>query len=190
MNKLLVSIIVVNCNGGLVFRNCLESLDRIVYPTLELVIVDNGSFDESLEIVDRFFSKRKNVKVLKNSKNVGFAVANNQGFEISKGKYILLLNNDTKVPPNFLDKMVEKMEIDRNIGVLQPKIRLMDKKNILDNAGAFITRIGFLKHHGFMEKDREEFNMERLVFSVKGACLLARRKAIESAGGLFDPDFV
>ena len=126
--------------------------------------------------------------MIKNKTNLGFAPANNQGVRLAKGKYVLLLNNDTKVNPDFLSKMVSRMEKDASIGVIQPKIYLMDKPGYLDNAGSFLTRIGFLEHWGFGEKDAPEFTDEKDIFSAKGACMLIRREVIDKVG-LFDDDF-
>lgn len=183
IKKPLVSVIIVNWNGGKVFDNCLKTLKYLDYPRWELIVVDNGSTDGS-QLLPR------NYKLIQNKKNVGFAPANNQGVKVARGEYILLLNNDTKVPKDFLTLMVEKMESDKSIGAMQPKIKLMDKPDHLDNAGTFLTRTGFLKHWGFMEKDRKEFDKQRIIFSAKGACLLTRYDVIKKAGGLFDDDFV
>src|SRR5688572_5204665 len=131
----LVSIIIVNYNGEKVLEDCLKSTEKISYPKVEIILVDNGSTDESLNIVSRY----KKVKLIKNDLNLGFAPANNQGDKIAKGEYILLLNNDTKVPANFLAPMIEKMELDSTIGAMQPKIYLIDQSDRLDNAGSFLN---------------------------------------------------
>lgn len=183
----LVSVVIVNWNGGEVFKDCLVSLSKINYPNWELIVVDNGSYDGSEKFPEKIFISTK-YKIIKNTKNIGFASANNQGVEKANGKYILLLNNDTKVKKNFLSKMVEKMEGDPTLGVIQPKIYLMDKVGYLDNAGSFLTRIGFLHHWGFMEKDSPEFSKEREIFSAKGACMLIKKSVIDKVG-LFDKDF-
>lgn len=189
MQKPLVSIIIVNWNGGEVFEECLVSLSKIIYPNWELIVVDNGSTDQSELFCKKLSRLRNRVKIIKNSNNVGFAKANNQGFEESRGEYILLLNNDTKVEKNFLNIMVDKMVSDQSIGVIQPKIYLMDQPNRLDNAGSFFTKSGFLIHWGFGKVDSDQFNHEKDVFSVKGACLLTKREIINTVG-LFDSDFV
>lgn len=186
-NEPLVSIIIVNWNGLRILKDCLESLVKIDYKNWELVLVDNGSVDRSEELAKRIVKKR-NVVLIKNAKNLGFAPANNQGVAKSKGKYILLLNNDTKVTKDFLTKMIGRMEGDKNIGVMQPKIHLMEKPELLDNAGSFLTRTGFLQHWGFMQKDGALFDEEKEIFSAKGACLLTRRTIIDKVG-LFDDDF-
>lgn len=186
MRNPLVSIIIVNWNGGEVFKNCLSSLSKIDYPNWELVVVDNGSTDGSDSEAEKLI---KLTKIIRNKKNVGFARANNQGVEIAKGKYILLLNNDTKVEPDFLTKLVDRIETDSTLGVVQPKICNMRKPGYLDNAGSFPTRLGFFHHWGFLEKDGKEFEREKEIFSAKGACILIRRDVVEKLG-LFDPDFI
>ncbi len=182
----LVSIIIVNWNGGKIFKKCLNSLSKIKYKNWELIVVDNGSIDKSEEF-PRLIIKNK-ISVIKNIKNVGFASANNQGALLSKGKYILLLNNDTVVSEDFLSILVNRMEESRNIGVLQPKIFLLDKSGYLDNTGSFFTKIGFLKHQGFLESDTGQYNKEQEVFSVKGACMLLNAELVRKIG-LFDDDF-
>ena len=185
----LVSIVMANWNGGSVYENCLLSLNKLNYPNWELIVVDNGSSDGTTEIsLDRRYNIKKS-KLIKNKTNLGFAPANNQGYRISKGKYILLLNNDTLVDADFVSVLVNKMEEDTTIGVIQPKIQIMDDQRYLDNAGSFFTKIGFLEHWGFMQKDRSEFNKERDVFTTKGACMLIRREVIKKTG-LFDDDFM
>ena len=185
--KPLVSVIIVNWNGGQVFKECLSSLSKIDNPNWELIIVDNGSTDGS-ENLEKDLRPPKGYRVIHNKKNLGFAPANNQGVELATGKYILLLNNDTKVDLDFLSKLVARMETDPKLAVIQPKIYLMDKPGILDNAGSFFTKIGFLHHWGFMQKDGPEFSVEREIFSAKGACMLIRKKVVEKVG-LFDKDF-
>lgn len=172
-----VSIIIVNFNGGQIFKDCLAALKKIKYSNIELIIVDNGSSDGTEKLA-----------TIKNKKNSGFVGGNNEGIKKASGKYVLLLNNDTKVPNNFLNILVKKIEADEKVGVIQPKIYLMDKPGYLDNAGSFLTKIGFLRHWGFQKKDSKEFNTEKEIFSAKGACMLIRKELIDKIG-LFDPDF-
>lgn len=189
MNKYpLVSMIVINFNGGEVWKDCLRTLEKISYPNWELILIDNGSADGSDHLVEDFKLGLKNYIFIHNEINLGFAYPNNQGFEKSKGKYILLLNNDTKVPPDFLTKMVIRMEKDPGIGAMQPKILLSDMEGYLDNAGTFINKLGLLDHWGFMKEDSKEYNRARNIFSAKGACLLTRRDIIQKIG-LFDNDY-
>ncbi len=187
MKNPLVSIIIINWNGGEILKDCLKSLQKINYDNFELILVDNGSLDQSYQILNSLKFKAKKI-LIKNSSNQGFAIANNQGFKISKGEYILLLNNDTRVVPNFLNVLVKKIKENFDIGVIQPKIFVMDKKKYLDNVACYLTSTGFLQHFGYMEKDSNKFNRDIFTFSAKGACMLIRRDIIEKVG-LFDSDF-
>lgn len=172
-----VSIIIVNWNGGEVFRSCLNSLKKLKFDDYELIVVDNGSTDGTEELA-----------TIRNNINLGFAGGNNQGLEKARGKYIWLLNNDTLVEPDILNKLVDYMEENRDVGVIQPKIRIMDKPTLLDNAGSFLTISGFLEHWGYLQKDGPEFNKKRDILSAKGACLFTRQDLVKKIG-LFDPDF-
>src|SRR5258708_6011548 len=184
----LVSVIIANWNGQAVLKDCLDSLLKIDYLSWELILVDNGSTDGSENLLFNYPKEKLNYKLIKNTQNLGFAKANNQGAKIAKGKYLLLLNNDTKLTPDFLTKLVNRMENSSNIGVIQPKIKIMDDSRYLDNAGSFFTRIGFLQHWGFMKRDTAEFNIETEIFSAKGACMLIRSEVVKHVG-LFDDSF-
>jgi GT2 family glycosyltransferase len=175
-----VSILIVNFNGGKVFEECIKSLQKINYKNYEVIVVDNGSDVKPI--------LPKTYKLILNKENSGFVGGNNIGFKYVTGKYVLFLNNDTKVSPDLLKITIAKMESDSNIGVLQPKIYLMDKPGYLDNAGSFFTNIGFLDHWGFNKKDSPEFDKEREIFSAKGACMIARKDLIDKIG-LFDEEY-
>lgn len=187
MSKNKFSIITANWNGEDVLVDFFESLLKLKYKNFELILIDNGSNDKSLEIVKKY-SKKIKVVLIKNKKNLGFAPANNQGYKKSKGKYLLLLNNDTKVQPNLLNVAMKKFESDSSIGAFQPKIKVMDNPKYLDACGSFWTRIGFLDHWGFMKKDTKEYDKEKEVLSAKGACLFLRKDLIDNIG-LFDKTF-
>src|SRR5687767_92180 len=102
-----VSIIIINWNGLNFLKDCLTSLSRIDYPNYEIIIVDNGSVDKSVKYVSEKFPS---VKIIENSRNFGFAEANNIGYKASTGEYILFLNNDTLVTKPFLSNLVKVIE--------------------------------------------------------------------------------
>jgi|WetSurSiteA1Bulk_404760.scaffolds.fasta_scaffold00710_4 GT2 family glycosyltransferase len=187
-NYPLVSIIIVNWNGGETLVSCLKSIAGLKYPNFELILVDNGSTDESLAYLTTFGEFGKRLRVIKNKTNLGFAKANNQGAGEASGDYLLLLNNDTKVDSLLLNIMVERMQKDKGLGVLQPKIKIWDRPEYLDNAGSFLTVTGFLEHWGFLRKDGDEFQKEKYIFSAKGACMLVSKNIVDKIG-LFDEDF-
>lgn len=183
-----VSIIITNYNGGQVLLDCIESLKKIEYPDFEVVLIDDNSTDGSYEKV---LKNKGSLQLIsfKNNVNLGFVGSNNKGFGLSNGKYVLFLNNDTTINKDLLTKLISRMEADPKIGVAQAKIKMMDNPLLLDNAGSFLTKSGFLAHWGFGEKDSKEFEKERIIFSAKGACLMTRRDIVEKVD-LFDNDFV
>lgn len=183
-----VSIIIANYNGGQVLVDCINSVKNINYPNFEVVLVDDNSSDDSLNRAIKIKGKL-NLKTVRNKKNLGFVGANNEGVKYATEKYVLLLNNDTSVSKDLLLKLVSEMEKDPTIGAVQPKIRMMDDHSLLDNAGSFLTKSGFLIHWGYGKKDSKEFDKKRILFSAKGACLMTRKEIIDRVG-LFDEDFV
>lgn len=90
-----VSIIILNWNGGEIVCKCIESVLKTDYPDFEVILVDNGSTDGSIEKVSKLFEKQPRLHILRLKKNTGFAMGNNIGALIAKGKYICFLNNDT-----------------------------------------------------------------------------------------------
>jgi len=181
----LVSVIIVNWNGEKHLSYCLPSLEKIDYSSFEIIVVDNGSTDDSVKYVETHFPK---IKIIQNKKNLGFAKANNIGLKKAKGECILFLNSDTKVTPNFLTRLIKVMEKDKKIGVVQPKIVFMDSGK-LQAGGAFLTNTGFLYHFGYgRNPDEKKYNQQTEILSANGSCMLAKREAIEKVG-LFDPDF-
>src|SRR3989344_9330156 len=104
-----VSIIILNWNGWKDTIECLESLYKITYPNYEVIVVDNGSKDDSVKQIRKVI--KKNTRLILNKDNSGFAEGNNvamrQVLKEKKSKYVLLLNNDTVVDKNFLEPLVE-----------------------------------------------------------------------------------
>lgn len=181
-----VSVIILNWNGREILDDCLKSWKKVRYLAKEIIVVNNGSTDDSAEFLKKNY---KNVKVIEIKKNVWFAKANNIGLKHATGKYILFLNNDTTVTPDFLKPLVDDLEKDKILGAVQPKIRQMGDSDRLDSIGSFFTSTGFLYHYGYGQNEKEKkFNKRMEIFSAKGACFLVRRSLIEKIG-LFDEDF-
>ncbi len=184
----LVSVIIVNLNGKQLLKDCLASLESNAYKNIEVIIVDNGSTDGSVEFIKNFKFKFGNVKIIKNRQNMGFAHANNQAVKEAKGRLILLFNNDTVVTPSFLKSLVKSINQDNSIGVVQPKIIFYDT-NRLQSGGAFLTPPGFLYYFGYGQNPKEKkYNQSMPIFSANGACILIRREVIDKIT-LFDKDF-
>lgn len=187
MRNPLVSIIILNYNGKRWLELCLPTIKKINYKSLEVIVVNNGSTDDSGEFVRKNFPE---FNLLTIKKNRGFAGANNYGVRRARGKYILLLNNDTQVTSNFLDPLVKLMEQNETIGVVQPQLRSMRNHTLIDSAASFYTSTGFLYHYGYMQEARKkQYNNMLSCYSIKGACMFMRREEYLRLGGL-DEDFV
>jgi len=187
MAQPLVSIIILNWNGKKWLEKCLPTIKKITYKPLEVIVVNNGSTDDSYEYVKNNYPS---IQIVELKKNVGFSGGNNIGVENAKGKYVLLLNNDTEASPAFLGPLVERMEEDKTIGGVQPELRSMVHKELIDSIGSFFTFTGFLYHYGyFQEHKHKKYQKELSIYSVKGACFLMLRKDYIELGGL-DEDFV
>lgn len=181
-----VSILIVSWNGKEYLKVCLSSLQNLHYPEWEVILVDNGSSDGTTEFVKKKFPQ---VRVIENWRNLGFARANNQAFERSRGKYVLLLNNDTRVEPDFLTPLVQRMEADESLGAVQPLILSWDGQRV-QSTGSFFTPSGFLYHRGYrQDRDYANFLEPGPIFAAQGSALLLRRELIVKIG-LFDESYL
>ena len=182
----LVSILIANYNGAEVLRDCLASLHQVSYPRFEVVVVDNASIDASKEML----AQHPGIRVLYSDRNRGFAGGNNFGLSACNGQFVLLLNSDTIVTPDFLQPLVEYLCTQTQVSIVQGKMILSRHGNTLDVCGSFLTCFGFLYHYGYYKQDAQKYDHSYPIFSAKGACLLFRRELITAVGGyLFNEDF-
>ena len=113
-----VSIIIVTYNNLNLTKKCINSiLERTAYPNYEIIIVDNASSDETSNYLEELEKKYKNIKIKLNKKNFGFSGGNNQGIKMAKGKYYILLNNDTIVTRGWITGLVKHFE-DKKVGMV------------------------------------------------------------------------
>ncbi len=182
-----VTVLIPNYNGKKWLEKCLPTVEKSTYPNVEILVVNNGSTDDSAEFLEKNYPK---VRVVEIKKNRGYAGANNLGVKKASGKYILFLNNDTQVTSNFLELLVAKIEKDKTIGAVQPQIRHMIRREVIDSIGSFFTFTGFLYHYGYFQPhEQKKYQKELSVYSVKGACFLMQKKDYIDLGGI-DESFV
>lgn len=184
-----VSVVIVNYNGFEYVRNCVTSLLHSKYPFYEIIIVDNGSTDDSVSRIKSKFEEHKDrIVILDLPNNLGFAVGNRIGANKAVGEYILFLNSDTKVEPSSLSELVNVMDTDPSIGVAQAKLLLMDKPDTFDSAGMTLSVFGVGPPRGWNEKDIGQYNQMDEISYAKGAAMIVRKEIWNSLGG-FDPLF-
>ncbi len=185
-NDPLVSISIVNYNGKKFLNDLFVSLKCQAFTDFEVIFVDNNSTDESVEFLEKYYSDF--VKIIRNSENYGFAKANNIGIKASSGKYVVLLNNDTKVDPNWLKGLVEAAENDESVGMCASKILFMHNLRLIDSTGLSIYPDGTSRQRGWSEEDRGQFDDKRDVLLPSGCAALYRREMLNQIG-LFDERF-
>jgi len=172
-----VSVIIVNFNGKNLLEKCLNSLFKIDYNNFEVILVDNNSTDESVELITKNYPS---IILIKLDSNKGFAEPNNIGSKSAKGEYLLFLNNDTVVTPNFISEMIKVIQNNKQIGICQSL--LLKSNNTVDSSGDFIDGLGVVFSSKKIPNDIEKIS------SAKGASLLIRRKLFTDLGG-FDKKF-
>lgn len=185
----LISIVSVQYGHPEVTLEMIQSLKKISYPNIEIIIVDNASPSGNPDIVKE---KYPDIIYIKSDENLGFAGGNNLGFNVAKGKYILMLNNDTEVEVGFLEPLVEKMENNPNIGIVSPKIRFYHSPDTLQYVGYEninpITQRGGAK--GFGEKDKGQYEEDAEAAYGHGAAMMIPVKVIKEVGLMADVFFL
>jgi hypothetical protein len=182
-----VAIIILNFNGWADTLECLASLNRLDYSNFEIILIDNAS-KERPPLVNVQFLKLTIFQVF-NEKNLGFAGGNNQGIKIALERgadYVLLLNNDTTVEPDFLKKLVEAGENNKSYGIFGPVIYYSDEPEKIWFAGGQFNWSKTQGSHLFANPSEE---LKRVDY-VTGCCLLAKKEIIEKIGLLSEDYFL
>ncbi len=178
----LVSVILVNYNGRHHLERCLPALERTRSVPLEVIVVDNGSSDGSVEWLREH---HPGVRVLPQGKNLGFGAANAVGVEAASSEWIALVNTDTEVEPGWLLPLLEALQRDPGIGAACSTLRLLERPEILNARGGGMSKLGFGYDHRFGEPFLPE-DGEREVLFPTAAAMLMRRPDFRAVGG-FDP---
>jgi GT2 family glycosyltransferase len=189
LDKPLISVIIPNYNGEDVIKECLESvISEAKDVNYEIIVVDNNSLDKSIEIINEVSSKNSKLKLLRLNRNLGFSGACYKGYKFSKGDFIMLLSNDTKVTRNWFTGLMNKLENSKGkIGAVQSKLILMEYPNRIDSVGHIVDRLLFLRPKGYLESDFGQYDHENEICVLQVVSCLLRREVINEVGGLFDP---
>jgi GT2 family glycosyltransferase len=169
-------------------NKCLQSVLETNYSNFEVLLVDNGSTDGSIAHIENEYSSDPRVKIILNHINYGFAKGNNVGVKISKGDYIVFLNNDTEVEKNWLRELVRILESDPNIGAAQSKLLLLHNPELIDTCGHRLTSYGFLVEIGAGKKDGKKYDHTFDILGAKGASMIIRRKVLEETALVEETD--
>lgn len=181
----LVSVVVVNWNGLGYIAECLESIAGQTHSARELVIVDNGSTDGSLEWL-RLHAAGGN-ELIELPSNLGFAGGANAGIRAARGEFIALLNNDAVAEREWLAGLVDAA-VDPGIGMVASKILFYDQRCIIDKLGHLFYPDGLNRGRGAGELDTGQYDRSREIFFPDGCAALYRRRMLDEIG-LFDEQF-
>jgi len=182
----LVSVIILNWNGKRFLEECLSSLRCQTFTDFEVILVDNGSNDGSVEFIKANFPDF--VRLIENKVNLGFSGGNNVGIRSAVGKYIVLLNNDTRADPGWLEELVKVAESHPGVGMCASKVYLDTQRRIIDTVGHLIYRDGLNRGRGRLELDVGQYDIQEEVFFPSGCAALYKREMLDEIG-LFDEDF-
>ena len=178
-NECRLSIITINFNG---LKDTSELIDSIPFKKdMEVIVVDNASKEDEASIISEHYPQ---VKVVRSSKNLGFAGGNNFGIKEAKGKFILLINNDTYFKEFNTDALIERLESSDKIGIVCPKLRFAWGNNPIQFAGYTPLSDITVRNHaiGFGEEDNGQYNTAHPTPYAHGAAMLIKREAIEKVG--------
>jgi GT2 family glycosyltransferase len=188
METPLVSIIMLNYNGGAFLIESIESILKTNYPNFEFLLIDNASKDDSLlKVKTRFEDPR--LRIIENEQNLQYARGNNLASMEAKGEYIALVNNDVSATPDWLTPLVNCIISDPKVGACQSKLLQYNNRWLFDSAGGFMTANGVGGNRGFNDVDRGQYDKCELIFVAKGAAMLIRKDLFKRIGG-FDPFYV
>ncbi|MCA9933140.1 MAG: glycosyltransferase family 2 protein [Ardenticatenaceae bacterium] len=179
------SIIIPHLNGRHHLDDCFQSLRQQTFTDFEVILVDNGSSDGTQAYVREQFPE---VRLLELGQNRGFTGACNAGWRAASGEFIILLNNDTEVAPDWLANVVDAFERHPEVGSIASKMLLFDKRDHLHTAGDFVRVDGIPGNRGVWQKDEGQFDREEYVFSACGGSAAYRQTMLAEIGFL-DDDF-
>jgi GT2 family glycosyltransferase len=185
-----IAIVLLNWNNKRDTLACLQSLAKLEYDDHEVIVVDNGSIDDSVATIRQQF---ESVLVIETGANLGFSAGNNVGIAaaLERGAdYVFLLNNDTTVSPDILDRFLEVSQSLPQVGVLGAKIYFFDQPDRLWYAGAQWRRdTGRFVHRGIMQlDDRQSWNQVEETAYACGCALFIRARVLRDIG-LLDPNY-
>jgi len=190
-----VSVTIVTYNSGRFIKRCLDSVLDQRYPYVEIIVVDNNSTDGTIDILEPFEDR---VRIIYNEENSGFAAAQNQAIGASRGEWILTLNPDVLLLPNFIEALVQAGGVDPKVGTVCGKLLTMTsgfdfpEEPVVDSTGIYFTPN--LRHldRGSLHPDNGDYRQYEFVFGATAAAALYRRDMIEDIsidGEFFDNDF-
>ncbi len=171
-----VTVIIPNYNGIDYIADCLDSIDRQSMEA-DVIVVDNASTDGSLELL----RERSGIRLIELSQNFGFCRAVNEGIAATKTKYLILLNNDTKAEPTFVEELYKAIDKHEDTFSVASKMLQMSDPGLIDSAGDLYCALGWAFSLG-KDGKRSRYDKESVVFSACGGASIYRKDLFEQIG--------
>lgn len=179
MKPFLVSVVVINFNGEKIIKKCIDNILSQSYSPIEIIIIDNCSFDRSREIL-KFYEGADNIKIINLSKNIGCPGARNIGINYCSGKYIAFIDNDGFADKNWLMFGIEKIQISSKIGAVAPLVLFEKNKNMINGIGGFIDASGRGMDYFYKEIIREGLQYPKYVLYPMGCGMIIKRDILNN----------
>jgi hypothetical protein len=183
-----VFVVVLCYNGIDLTLTCLDSVQKQEYVDVETVVVDNGSSDGTISIIQE---KYPQIICIQNYENLGYALGNNKGIEFAiehGAEAVFLLNNDTRLQDGCISRLVETLQSDPRIGIVGPMVYTWDENKTISSAGGMVNwRLAHAVNVGMGEIDTGQYEGREVDF-INGCGIMVSKQAVEKAGGL-DPKF-
>jgi len=177
INHVLISIIILNYNGGKVLLDCIDSVLKTVECKIEVILIDNGSNDNSQIICKKKFPQ---IILIQNKENIGLS-ARNVGIEKANGDFIVFLDSDTVVEPSWLIGFLNSYK-QNGEGLYQAKILEKERKDIINSSGNMINILGLGYSRGRGERDLGQYEEFETICYTSGACTFSSSKIIKKIG--------
>lgn len=176
-----VSVVILAHNHWQFTKECLRSVLTLSdYPKLEVIVVDNGSTDDTEEGLKRVAARDPRVSVVRNDRNLGFAMGNNVGLRAATGDYVILLNNDTYVTRGWVRDLIRPMTIDSKIGLTGPLTNNIGNEQKVNAAYKSMPEMGVWARRFVRKHTRKRFATYNLAFF----CVAIRRELLQTVGFL------
>jgi GT2 family glycosyltransferase len=179
---MLVSVVVPNLNGAKLLPTCLDALRRQTVRAGEVIVVDDGSTDGSVELIRASYPE---ARLVVHARSLGVARAFDDGIRAATGDVVALLNNDTEAEPGWLAAATSALRSEPDVACVASKLLLFDRRAVLHSAGDFFGRDGMPGNRGVWQVDRGQFDRCRDPFGPCGAAAVYRRELFDEVG-LFD----
>lgn len=188
-----MAVVTLNWNGAAYLRECLDSILASDYSSFQVIVVDNGSGDNSLELLDKLYGGNPRVRVIRNAKNLGYSKGMNlgmkAGFEGMNAEYCLVMNNDTRLDPHAISALVEVAQREENAAFVTGKVYYQEAPDTFQTVGKYSHPVLINGGNiGRGEIDRGQYNEDRELAFCDDIFWLISRQIYEVTGG-YDPEF-